>query len=290
MSGTNNYSGGTIVSLGTLIIGTTGTALGSGVVTFSATGTAIDLNGKGLTIASLASSAASAGSITNSSAVIGTLTLNGNITTTSYAGTITDGTGKVAVIVSLSSGTTVTLAGTNTFGQGLTLSSGIVSVNATGNLGTTSGGQVTFSGGTLQLTGTTFNSTAANRTFNVAAGGGTLSVASGVTSTIASPLSGPGTLTITGTGATITFNGASPAFTGVLALSPASGTETLKLGGTAPLGTAIVSFAATGSVLDLAGVNNSIGNLFEQRRLRSGDQQRRSQCHIDGQRQCLQPV
>ncbi len=253
----NDYSGGTIISNGTLVVGANGAVLGTGVVTFSATAGNLDLSGKNLTIASLASSAANAGTVTNSSATAASLTLNGNVST-SYAGVISDGSlAKVGVNINLQGNTTVTLAGTNTFGNGLTLSSGIVSVNATGNLGTTSGGVVTLSGGTLQLYGTTFNSTALNRTFNLAAGGGTISLASGVTAIIASPFVGSTALTITGSGGILTLSGNNAAFSGGVNINNAI----VRVGSSNALGTGTVTFSAAGATLGLTGQALTVGGI-----------------------------
>ncbi len=264
LAGNNSYAGGTLITGGTVAVGvgSGGNALGSGVVSFSSNTASLDLAGQNLTVANLASTAAASGIITNSGAAAANLLLNGSVTTASYVGSITDGTGKVGLNVSLSGTTALTLSGTaNTFGNGLTLTSGILSVNNTGSIGTTTGGIVNFNGGTLQLFSTTFNSLAGSRTFNVNAAGGTISLASGVTAIVGNTVSGSGTLNIVGTGGTITFSGTGSAFTGSLVLNNAAGTETVKLGGAAPLGTAIINFAASNTVLDLAGVSNSIGNL-----------------------------
>ncbi|MBR0868815.1 autotransporter-associated beta strand repeat-containing protein [Bradyrhizobium tropiciagri] len=117
------------------------------------------------------------------------LTLDGNI---SGSGTF----------LKSGSGTT-TLTGTNSYSGGTTLSAGALSVSSDSNLGAASG-VLSFSGGTLQVTGTSFTGT--TRTISWSGGGfdivdaaNNFVVTSGVTGAGALTKSGAGTLTLMGT-------------------------------------------------------------------------------------------
>jgi autotransporter-associated beta strand protein len=181
-------------------------------------------------------------------------------------------TSVLGLTIALQPGTTETFTGvSNTFNYGLTLSGGTLAVSGDGALGDTIGsnaantltanfatlsgniGEVTFSGGTLELYGTSFNST---RGFDIAAAGGTISLTSGAAATIAGPLAGTGALTITGPG-TLTLSGASTYSGGTTIGSGA----TLRLGSASALGTGGVTFNAAGGTLDLDGQSLSIASL-----------------------------
>ncbi|WP_439710821.1 autotransporter-associated beta strand repeat-containing protein [Brucella anthropi] len=120
------------------------------------------------------------------------LTIDGSAST-SYGGIIS-GTGGLT-----RAGTgTITLTGANTYSGGTTLKGGVLSVAADSALGATTGG-LTFNGGTLQITGTTYTSTARGITWG--AGGGTLDInAAGNTFTVAQNLGAGGALTKIGAG------------------------------------------------------------------------------------------
>lgn len=120
------------------------------------------------------------------------LTIDGSAST-SYGGIIS-GTGGLT-----RAGTgTITLTGANTYSGGTTLKGGVLSVVTDSALGATTGG-LTFNGGTLQITGTTYTSTARGITWG--AGGGTLDInAAGNTFTVAQNLGAGGALTKIGAG------------------------------------------------------------------------------------------
>jgi autotransporter-associated beta strand protein len=112
-----------------------------------------------------------------------------------YSGEI-DGNGSV---IKTGAGT-LTLNGPNNYLGGTTLSAGLVAISDASSLGA---GTITFDGGGLRLTSAvTFTQTLA-----LAAGGGTVETAAGVSATIAQAVSGTGALTKTG-GGTLTLTGA----------------------------------------------------------------------------------
>ena len=141
----------------------------------------------------------------------GSGTINGNVldnglfainrsTFLTYGGVIS-GSGAFA---QTGSGTTE-LTGVNTYMGGTTLSGGTLSVSQEANLGDPSGG-LTFNGGILQITGTTFNSTP--RPIIWGTGGGGFDIANSANVfTVNQVLGGPGGLTKLGAG-TLVLSGA----------------------------------------------------------------------------------
>jgi autotransporter-associated beta strand protein len=114
---------------------------------------------------------------------------------------------------------TLTLSGTNTYTGGTTFAGGTVSVSSDANLGDAAG-SLTFNGGTLQITGTAFNTTA--RAVVMGAGSGTFDIANAANSfTVNQGLTGTGGLTKTGAGTlwlsgTNTYTGATTVSAGTL--------------------------------------------------------------------------
>ena len=100
---------------------------------------------------------------------------------------------------------TLILNGANTYTQATTLSAGTLSVSADANLGAASAG-LDFEGGTLQVTGTGFQSTSRTITFGAAGGGFDIADAGNVF-TVSQPLGGTGALTKLGAG-TLVLSGA----------------------------------------------------------------------------------
>jgi autotransporter-associated beta strand protein len=122
------------------------------------------------------------------------LTVGGNNGSTEVSGIIS-GTG--GSLVKAGTGT-LTLSGANTYTGGTTLAGGTVSVGSDANLGDAAGA-LTFNGGTLRITGTSFTSTA--RAVNLAAGGGSLNIVDGAnTLTVSHSIGGTGGLTKLGAG------------------------------------------------------------------------------------------
>ncbi|MGL9618409.1 autotransporter domain-containing protein [Bradyrhizobium sp. U531] len=134
------------------------------------------------------------------------LTVGGNNLSTTVSGVIADGgyfggTGGSLVKTGTA---TLTLSGTNTYTGGTTFAGGTVSVSSNANLGDVAG-SLTFNGGTLQVTGTTFNTTA--RAITLGAGGGTIEIADAANEFVVSQSISGGTLTKSGAG-TLTLTGA----------------------------------------------------------------------------------
>jgi autotransporter-associated beta strand protein len=118
------------------------------------TGATLNLNNFDQQIAGLNDGTGGGGTVTNSVAGTKTLDLTGS-GTYSFSGAISSGTGNIALTKSGSG--TQTLSGTNTYTGPTTLSAGTLSVGASANLGAAAA-NLTFDGGTLQITGTTLAS------------------------------------------------------------------------------------------------------------------------------------
>ena len=117
-------------------------------------------------------------------------TLNGSNAIAGSTGLTMSGTGSL------------TINNTNTFTGSVSLSGGTIFASAIGNSGVAgplgAGGGLLFSGGTLAYTGPT---TSTNRAISVGSGGATINVnTSGNTLTLATPITGTGTLNIGGPG------------------------------------------------------------------------------------------
>jgi autotransporter-associated beta strand protein len=123
LSASNAYSGGTVVSAGTLMLGSGASLLSTGALTVN--GGTFDLGGNSQTVASLSDGGVSTGTITASTGA-GALTIN-NTAPNTYSGTITDqnnvnSASSLALILQGSSN--VTLSGSSSFTGGTTLISG----------------------------------------------------------------------------------------------------------------------------------------------------------------------
>nr|WP_249811133.1 autotransporter domain-containing protein [Bradyrhizobium sp. 149] len=157
-TGTNTYSGGTTITGGKLQLGNGGT---TGSIT---------------------------GNVTNNA----TLAFNRS---DSYGfGGVISGSG----VVQQNGPGTTTLTATNTYSGGTVLTAGTLSVGADTNLGNAAGG-LSFDGGTLQVTGTSFTATA--RTINWGINGGGFDIAhAGNAFTASQPIGSGGALTKSGAG------------------------------------------------------------------------------------------
>jgi len=167
----------------------------------------------------------SAGSIAGAGTYIigggNTLTVGGNNDSTEVSGEIWNDCGCYpgdGALVKIGTGT-LTLSGNNTYRGGTTLAGGKISVSSEANLGDVAG-SLTFDGGILQVTGTTFDSTMRNIIWG-ANGGGFDIVEPTHTFTVAQTLTGSGGLTKEGAGTLVlsgtnTYTGATNVNAGTL--------------------------------------------------------------------------
>jgi filamentous hemagglutinin family protein len=225
LSGANTYTGPTTLNGGTLKT-THSSALGNGsAVTISLNSSALlDISGSNLSIGSLASSASGSSSVVALGS--NSLTIGTNNTSTTFAGVIS-GAGGVTKV-----GTgTLTLTEANSYTGSTTISAGTLQVGAGFTTGTLGSGAVTNDSALIF-----------NRSNDL---------------TVASVISGTGTLTKLGAG-TLTLSGVS-SYTGTTTISAGA----LRLGaagnGTnSPLGTvAGGTVVASGGTLDLFGFSLS---------------------------------
>jgi autotransporter-associated beta strand protein len=129
LSGTNTYSGATIVSAGTLKAGSTAAfGTNSSVTLANIAGAVLDITGFNNSIGSLTGGGGTGGNVTLGAA---TLTVGGDGTSPpAYAGVIS-GTG--GALTKLGGGTQ-TLSGANTYTGGTTVNAGTLRINATNSL------------------------------------------------------------------------------------------------------------------------------------------------------------
>lgn len=267
-NGANSYAGTTTINAGNLLL--TANATGTAGNTVLGSGSSDILVGD-------TSGAYDAGLLTNSgvtnsrnvraqSGSTGVITLGGNSSSIStFSGSIflgtNSGTGKGVTLTAVSGGTTtfsgviqdptgvsgpglvrksgagtVVLSGVNTYAGGTSIDGGTLSVSQSSNLGANSGA-VTVNAGTLEIT----SGFSTNRLFTVANGATTFQVDAAQIFTIASAVSGAGTLNKTGTGKLVlsganTYTGATIIAAGVvdiqnpLALGTTAGGTTVNSG------------------------------------------------------------
>ncbi len=119
LAGPNTYSGGTIVSAGTLQLNDSG-ALGAPTGPLTVNSSMLDLDGNNPTVVALSGNAFAL--ITNSAGSGGTLTVSPAAGATStYNGTIADGTSGGTVALAVTGTGTLYLTGTNTYSGGTTV-------------------------------------------------------------------------------------------------------------------------------------------------------------------------
>ncbi|MBU3608930.1 autotransporter-associated beta strand repeat-containing protein, partial [Polynucleobacter nymphae] len=148
LSNTNQYTGATTVSGGTLRLGTGGSLASASALIM--TGTSIfDLYGNSQSIASL--TGATGNTVLNSKvSTASTLTVVGG--TTTYAGVIVDNAGTGGSVALALSGGALTLSGANTYTGTTTINGGTLHISNNTGLGSNSGGAVTINAGaTLDL-------------------------------------------------------------------------------------------------------------------------------------------
>ena len=187
LGGTNNYSGPTKVTGGTLKAGSS-TAL-SHHSAFTVTAR-LELNGFSNTIASLAGT----GTVSNHGATLAILTVGGDNSNTTFSGVLIDGLSGLEL--NKTGQGTLTLTGYNTYHGGTDFNQGIVAVNGGQSLGT---GPFNFGGGTLEALATGQGVTA-NQTIILNGGGGTFLADVGTASLFSGTINGAGSLTKDGPG------------------------------------------------------------------------------------------
>ena len=256
LSGTNSFTGGVTLNAGTILIGATGggTALGSNsaVTLANVSGAQLNINGFNETIGSLAGGGTNGGNLLLG---VGTLTLGGANSSTSFGGTISGagglnllGTGTLTL-----SATDNSYTGTTTINSGATLST-----TNFRSLGASAAAAINLNGGTLQLlTG--------NNTFAPAINVATSStITAADNENFAGPISGSGTLNLNiGTNGNIFSFGVGSASTSNT-LAGFSGT--IALGTNANLGTFRFTSATNGTygsasaAFDLGTGNDKLDN------------------------------
>ncbi len=206
LGGSNTYTGGTLVHGGVLSV--------SADDNLGAAGTRVTLDGGSLSVT---------GTGFNTTARAFTLGANGGSLDIADAGNTfnlaqtIDGSGG---LTKLGAGTLV-LGGANTYAGGTNVQSGMLSVSADQNLGAAAGG-LTLNGTTLQVTGTTFNSTARSVTLvnggslDIVDAGNTLNFTQTVTGNGGLTKLGAGTLVLSGTN---TYSGGTAVQGGMLSVS-----------------------------------------------------------------------
>ena len=171
------------------------------------------------------------------------LTVGSNDLSTEVSGVIAGAGGALVKV----GGGKLTLSGANTYSGGTTLAGGTVSVSSDANLGDAAGA-LTFNGGTLQVTGTSFHATA--RTINWGAGGGGFDIADATnTFTVSQVLGGSGGLTKLGAG-TLALSGANTYAGGTTFVGGA-----VSVSSDASLGDAAGALTFNGGVLKVTGTS-----------------------------------
>ena len=247
-NGSNSYAGSTTINAGNLLLAANATG--------TAGNTVLGIGSSDVLVGNI-SGTYDAGLLTNSAVTIsrniraqsgntGVITLGGNSSFAStFSGNIflgtNSGVGKGVTLTAVGGGTTtfsgviqdptavsgpglvkkagagtVVLSGVNTYAGGTSIDGGTLSVSQSSNLGA-NGGAVTVNAGTLEVT----SGFSTNRLFTVANSASTFQVDAAQIFTIASAISGTGTLNKTGSGKLVlsganTFTGATVIAGGVL--------------------------------------------------------------------------
>ena len=253
LAGANTYSGGSLISAGTVTVGVD-TVGGRGAIVSSALGTGnVTLDGATLQAGGSYTVANDIAMTANGAAVDN----NGNVFTLS--GTITDGTTGGGTLTFLGSGTTE-LAGANSYTGSTSVSAGTLKLSGDGTLGATSN-KLLVSGGTLDFGGTTqtqdggVSLTGGSIRNGTLRSGGIFDLQNG---TVSAALTGTGSLEKSTTdtvtlGGKNTYSGATTISAGTLAAGVASAFSA----------SSAVSIDS-GAALDLGGNDQEIGSLTGQ--------------------------
>ena len=150
LNGNNTFTGGVILTFGTLVVNNPGALNSSGTnaLSFTSGGAILNLNGNNITVSSLTGPAGFLQNVNPGSAL---LTIN-NASNNTYNGVLRDGNAVGSLAVTKIGAGTLTLGGVNTFSGNFVISGGTVFItnpNATGNNNTI----VLNSAGTLDLNG-----------------------------------------------------------------------------------------------------------------------------------------
>ena len=271
LSGSNNYSGGTVVSLGGLSFANLSAKPSAGTHAFGAAATlGLGVSGSGNYFTSTDIDNAFSGTMTgNLSNVTVTPTTNvgidtgaGNFDYTSSLPSVTRGLVKLGA-------NTLTLSGSNAYTGPTTITAGTLSVAATENLGAAAANLV-FDGGTLQVTGTTltnFSGIGHAVLFNSGKTVG-LDINSAANTFTADQVldqgtggltkSGSGTLTFSGSSAN-TYTGTTTLTGGVLQLSKTAGVNAIA-GNINYTNPSTINLTASNQIADTSVVTFASGN------------------------------
>jgi autotransporter-associated beta strand protein len=242
LSGTNTYTGDTIVSAGTLTSGAADVIADTSAVSV-ASGATWNLNGNSDTVGSLAG----AGNVTLGAA---TLTAGGDGTSTTFSGVVSGSGG-----LTKAGAGTLTLSGTNTYTGTTTVSAGTLTSGAAGVIADTSAVSVT-GGATWDLNGNAETVGSLAGAGNVTLGAATLTAGGDGTSTAFSGvLSGTGGLTKAGAG-TLTLSGTNT-YTGTTTVSAG----TLTSGAADVIADTSAVSVASGATWNLNGNADTVGSL-----------------------------
>lgn len=251
----NNYSGGTVVAgPGTLQANAAGT-LGSTAGTLTVSGGTLNLNGASHTV----------GAVT----IAGGTIQNGTLTGSSYAGQSGTVSAVLAGSAALTKTTTntLTLSGANTYTGITSITGGQLNISADNNLGAAPtspvANKLTFNSNAVLRVQTSSFTLSANRGITLLSGGGSLQIASGITTTYPGVITGAGGLMI---GTSITVGEGTLILSGANnyagATTIACGTLQLGANGTLPAGTPLtIESADVGGTLNLNGFSQTIGPL-----------------------------
>ncbi len=244
LSGSNNYSGGTHVTAGTLQLGNNN-ALGTGGLT--ANSGVVDLAGNNPTFPSLSGIN---GTITNSTGS-SLLTVN-QTTATTFSGVLQDSAGGT---VGLSfNGGRLLLSGVNGYSGGTTLSGGTLAINSAASLGLSSG-SLSIGPATLEVSGAVADS----RNIALTAPSATISVDASQSYNNSGTISGNGGLTVSGQGllglyGANSYSGTTTVSAGTLELGNANALQNSALLDNAA---GVLAFATSGLTYNAAGLAGS---------------------------------
>ena len=199
LSASNSYTGATVISAGTLLIGASGALPDASAISIGATST-LDLNDISETVGALSGD----GVITNSGSGAAILTVNSGETSSGYAGILQDSATGTLGLTKQGTGT-LSLTGANSYTGATSLAGGYIGLGSATALG--AGGVLSFDGGGVQYSAsntTDFSSggrlAAGAQDFNIDTNGQDIVWAGDITQAASSfTKTGAGNLTLSGT-------------------------------------------------------------------------------------------